>query len=119
MTGKARRTPDYLAHRIEAIRRIEAYTAGMDREAFLADLRTQDAVIRNLEIIGEAARNVQRHDPAFVAAHPEAPWAIAYRMCNVLSHGYADVDLGIVWSTAETALPDLRDQVTKLLAALP
>ncbi|MBV9748461.1 MAG: DUF86 domain-containing protein [Acetobacteraceae bacterium] len=94
---------------LEAVRRIETYTAGMDRAAFLADTRTQDAVIRNLEIVGEAARNVQRHDPAFVAAHPEVPWAIAYRMRNVLSHGYADVDLDVVWSTITTALPDLRE----------
>lgn len=119
MTGKARRTPDYLGHMLEAIRRIEAYIASMDREAFLADLRTQDAVIRNLEIVGEAARNVQRHDPAFIAAHPEVPWAVAYRMRNVLSHGYADVDLGIVWSTIRTALPGLREQITTLLSALP
>ncbi len=119
MTGKGRRTPDYLGHMLEAVRRVEAYTASMTREAFLADLRTQDAVIRNLEIVGEAARNVQRHDPGFVAAHPEVPWAVAYRMRNVLSHGYADVDLGIVWSTIMTALPGLREQITTLLSTLP
>ena len=117
MTGKGRRTSDYLGHMLEALRRIESYTACMGREAFLADTRTQDAVIRNLEIIGEAARNVQRHDPAFVAAHPEVPWSTTYRMRNALSHGYADVDLGIVWSTIRTALPGLRAQVTALLAA--
>lgn len=105
MTTEERRTPDYLRHRLEAIRRIEAYAHGLDRDAFDADTRTQDAVIRNIEIIGEAARNVQQRDPAFVAAHPGIPWSLAYRMRNALSHGYADVDLGAVWNTVRNDLP--------------
>jgi uncharacterized protein with HEPN domain len=69
MNGKPRRTPEYLDHMQEAIRRINAYAAGLDRRGFDLDTRTQDAIIRNLEVIGEAARNVQQHDPGFVAAH--------------------------------------------------
>jgi uncharacterized protein with HEPN domain len=91
MNGKVRRTTEYLGHMLEAIHRINAYVTGLDRVAFDADTRTQDAVIRNLEVIGEAARNIQQHDPDFVAAHPEVPWALAYRMRNALSHGYADI----------------------------
>jgi uncharacterized protein with HEPN domain len=56
------RIPD---HMLEAIQRIKAYMAGIDRQTFEEDRRTQDAIIRNLEVLGEAARNVLQHDPAF------------------------------------------------------
>lgn len=116
MSGVSHRTPDYLRHMLEAIRRIGVYIERLDEASFLADTRTQDAVVRNLEIIGEAARNGERRDPPFVAAHPEIPWALSYRMRNALSHGYADVDLHTVWTTAKTVLPALGDQIRKLLS---
>ena len=115
MSGGSDRTQSYLHHMLGAIRRTGVYIEHMDEPAFLADTRTQDAVIRNLEIVGEAARNVERRNAAFVAAHPEIPWALAYRMRNALSHGCADVDLHTVWTTAKTVLPKLRDQVTMLV----
>lgn len=87
MTPNTYRTEDYLRHMLEAIRRIAAYLQGFDRSSFDRDSRTQDAVIRNLEVISEPARNVLRRDPAFVAAHPEIPWSLAYRTRNALSHG--------------------------------
>jgi uncharacterized protein with HEPN domain len=89
MSGKVRRTTEYLGHMLGAIHRINVYVRNLDRIAFDTDTRTQDAVIRNLEVIGEAARNIQQHDPDFVAAHPEVPWVLAYRMRNALSSGYA------------------------------
>jgi uncharacterized protein with HEPN domain len=116
MTEKAGRTAEYLRHMLEAIRRIEAYLKGFDRVGFDNDTRTQDAVIRNLEVIGEAARNVQQHDAGFVAAHPEVPWALAYRMRNALSHGYSNIDLGTVWNTARVNLPELERQLQALVA---
>jgi uncharacterized protein with HEPN domain len=115
MNGKARRTTEYVDHMLEAIRRINAYAAGFDRRGFDLDTRTQDAIIRNLEVIDEAARHVQQHDPEFVAAHSEVPWALAYRMRNALSHGYADIDLGTVWSTVQTNMPQLERQLMALL----
>lgn len=115
MTRKALRTPDYLDHMLAAIDRIQGYTTGLDLEAFHADTRTQDAVIRNLEVIGEAARNVQQNDPGFVAEHPEVPWSVVYRMRNALSHGYADIDLTTVWNTAKADLPPLKAQLAVLL----
>jgi len=57
------RVQDYLRHIAEAIRRIEEYTAGMDRDGFMASVMTQDAVIRNIEIIGEAGRNIMKAIP--------------------------------------------------------
>lgn len=118
MMPNTHRTEEYLRHMLEAIRRIAAYLQGFDRTAFDMDPRTQDAVIRNLEVIGEAARNVLQRDPAFVAAHPEIPWSLAYRTRNALSHGYADVDIGTVWNTATTDLPELEKRLMALLNAI-
>jgi uncharacterized protein with HEPN domain len=87
MNGGAGRTLEYLDHMLTAIDRIAAYIDQLDRQAFDADTRTQDAVIRNLEVVGEVARNVLQYDPRFAAAHPEVPWTLAYRMRNALSHG--------------------------------
>ena len=117
MNGKVRRTQEYLRHMPEAARRIAAYVDGLDQAGFAADTKTQDAVIRNLEIIGEAARNVLNHDPDFAAAHAGIPWAVAYRMRNALSHGYADVDVTTVWSTVRQNVPDLERKLLELLAA--
>jgi uncharacterized protein with HEPN domain len=77
MISPAFRLHDYLQHIIRAIGRISAYTAGMERAAFMRDAKTQDAVIRNLQIIGEAARNVQQRHPDFVTANPDVPWRTA------------------------------------------
>jgi uncharacterized protein with HEPN domain len=79
---------------------------------------TQDAVIRNLEIIGEASRNIARDCPEFAAAHPELPLTFAYEMRNVLAHGYFKVDLDIVWRTLERDLPSLQQRVQILAEGL-
>ena len=67
------RVDDYLGHIIEAIDNISEYTEDMDLVAFLLDKKTQDAVIRNFEVIGEACNNVTKHHGPFAAAHPEVP----------------------------------------------
>lgn len=67
------RVPDYLDHITQAIMRITRYTEDMNEVAFLTDERTQDAVIRNLEIIGEACRNIERRHPGVFSEHPEGP----------------------------------------------
>jgi uncharacterized protein with HEPN domain len=102
------RVDDYLAHIVEAIDNICEYTADMDLVAFLLDKKTQDAVIRNFEVVGEACNNVTKHHPAFAAAHPGVPWSFAYEMRNALSHGYYKVDQQIVWRTISDDLPALR-----------
>ncbi len=113
------RLRDYLSHILEAISRTESYTAGMDETAFLASQITQDAVIRNIEIIGEAGRNISRQHPEFAAAHPHLRLNAAYVMRNKLSHGYFEVDLGIVWSTVQIGLPVLRSDIIALMGNLP
>lgn len=110
------RCTDYLRHIVEAVDTIQAYTLGMDAAAFIADRKTCDAVIRNIEIIGEACNNVIKHHEAFAAAQPSIPWGFAYEMRNALSHGYFNVDNAIVWQTVQHDLPKLRLQVASLLS---
>lgn len=115
MSVHPQRLPDYLNHILEAIVRIERYTAGMDQAAFVDNDMAQDAVIRNFEVIGEASRNIERNHPDFAAAHPELPLAIAYEMRNALAHGYFKVDLKLVWRTLEVDLPPLKRSVEALV----
>jgi len=81
------RIPDYLEHILEAIERIDRYLEDTDEVAFLNDQKTQDAVVRNFEIIGEAAHNIESYHGKFSAAHPEVPWTVVYAMRNRVAHG--------------------------------
>ena len=101
----------YLRHILAAIEAVEEYVQD-GRDGFLRDRKTQDAVIRNLEIIGEATRNVPE---AFRADHPEFPWRRVSALRNVLIHKYFGVDLRIVWGVVEDELPNLKCIVTLLL----
>jgi len=114
--NKAGRVADYLGHILQAMGRIERHTAGVDAAGFAASELIQDAVIRNLEVVGEAANNIQRVDPAFTAAHPEVPWAVMYAMRNRLSHGYDTIDLTVVWKVVERDLPALKQLLLPLQA---
>lgn len=109
---------DYLEHMRQAIGRIQRYLADIDRTGFLANEEKQDAVIRNLEVIGEAAGNIQRHFPEFAARYPGFPLKAAYGTRNTLTHGYFKVDLEIVWRTVERDLPLLRAQVDDIVQRL-
>lgn len=118
MSRDPQRVPDYLGHILEATQRIERYAAGLDQDAFLASEIVQDAVIRNLEVIGEASRNIERVHPDYAAAHPELPLTLASDVRNALAHGYFKVDLPIVWKTVQQDLPQLAATVQALLADL-
>ena len=118
MKADPRRIPDYLLHILEAISRIRNYTAGLDRAGFDASSLIQDAVIRNLEIMGEAARNIELHDPSFAAKYSDFPLKDVYLMRNRLTHGYFAIDLAIVWNTVQNDLPELEMQAGKLHALL-
>ncbi len=107
MSFNQQRLADYLAHILEAIERIKRYTDDMDEVAFLGNLLVQDAVVRNLEIIGEASNNIQKRFPEFAANHQEVPLAFAYQMRNVVAHGYFKIDYEIVWNTIQQELPNL------------
>jgi uncharacterized protein with HEPN domain len=113
---KALRVPDYLGHILTAIERINRYTVDADEAGFLASEMVQDAVIRNIEIIGEAANNIQRVAPEFATQHHHVPWLVMYTMRNRVSHGYDKVDLEIIWNTIQGDLPILYRQVQALTA---
>lgn len=108
------RVADYLQHILEAIGNIQEYTRGMNLAGFMADRKTCDAVIRNLEVIGEACNNIVKNHPDFAAQHSTVPWGFAYEMRNALAHGYFTVDLAIVWQTIQNDLPLLQQKVSAL-----
>jgi uncharacterized protein with HEPN domain len=109
------RLPEYLGHIVQAIERIHLYVEDIDEVAFLQDEKTQDAVIRNFEIVGEASNNIKRYHVEFFQQHPEVPFNFAYEMRNALAHGYFVVDLEIVWKTIHTDLPELYRLISQLL----
>lgn len=114
MSRDPQRLPDYLGHILEAIERIQGYVANHNEQDFLGSQIVQDAVIRNLEVIGEASRNIERVHPEFAVAHPELPLSLANDMRNALAHGYFKVDLEIVWKTIHSDLPQLHALVGTL-----
>jgi len=105
----------YLKHIIDAISKIEGYTADLEREKFLKDARTQDAVVRNLEIIGEATKRLSNETRQ---RYPEIPWAEVAGTRDRLIHAYFDVDLDEVWTTVHRDIPRLRRTVKKAIAEL-
>jgi uncharacterized protein with HEPN domain len=110
------RVEDYLEHIVQAIQRAAEYVGRFDSlSAFQQSRLEQDAVIRNIEIIGEAARQIQRQAPEFVTAHPELPWLDMRDMRNRMIHAYFDINLSIVLSTVKDDLPRLKQQIDDLL----
>lgn len=110
------RAEDYLEHIAQAIQRAMEYIERLGSvSAFRQSQRDQDAVIRNIEIIGEAARQIQQLAPEFVTAHPELPWIEMRGMRNKMIHNYFDVDVNVVWKTVKDNLPQLKQQIEGLL----
>jgi uncharacterized protein with HEPN domain len=111
------RVEDYLEHIAEAIERATGYVRPLpDRAAFEQSPQVQDAVVRNIEIIGEAVNHINRMAPEFIAQHPEVPWADMRDMRNIVVHAYFDVQLQVVWRTVQKDLPKLKQQVDRLLS---
>lgn len=101
------RSTDYLEHIRLAASNACGFIEGMPHSEFMADTRTQQAVIMSLVIIGEAATKMMDRHPEFVQLHPEVPWRSMRGMRNRIAHGYFDINLETVWQTVTTALPDL------------
>jgi uncharacterized protein with HEPN domain len=104
----------YLAQVLERIDRIFEYTSG-GRDAFLADLKTQDAVIRNLEVIGEAIKRVPEE---FRKEHPDIPWRELAGLRDILIHQYEGVSISQVWLISEKRLRPLRQAIADILPPL-
>jgi uncharacterized protein with HEPN domain len=101
----------YIHHIQEACRKIIHRLSGVTRAAFDADDEKQDGIIRQLEIIGEAAGQVSED---FRQSHPFIDWRGMKDLRNVLIHGYANVDLDEVWRIAHTHVPELYRQLVAL-----
>ena len=104
----------YLAHILECAQKIERYTKGGEKE-FHNDTMLQDAVIRNFEIIGEAAKRVPE---AYRRAHSQIPWRLMAGFRDVLIHAYEGIDLKRVWWIVRHDSPVVKEAVEKLLPPL-
>ena len=96
---------------LDAIDRITSYVDGMDYAGFLADRKTQDAVTRNIEIIGEATRSLSEE---FTERHAHVPWGEIVGFRNVIVHQYFGILPEVVWDVITNELPALRLQIAKL-----
>lgn len=101
----------YLEHILESIRKIEGFLTGITKFEFDRSVLIQDAVIRNIEIIGEATKKISKQ---FTQTHPEIPWQDMAGMRDKLIHDYLDVDLEVVWKTVESDLPLLKELIQKI-----
>jgi uncharacterized protein with HEPN domain len=108
------RDAEYLLDILAAARLALSYTAGRSREQFLADTQCQDAVIRRLEVIGEAVRRISEQTRAALSG---VPWKDMVAMRNVMIHKYDDVDLAVVWDTVQLHLPGLVRELEKAVSS--
>lgn len=105
----------YLRDILDAIRQIEIYLQSISYKAFCQDRMRQDAVVRELEIIGEASRKLTE---VFRTQHPEIPWQDIIGMRHKIAHDYFEVDLRTVWDTSKSDLPPLKQQVEQILVEM-
>lgn len=105
---------DYLDHMRQAATDACTFVEGLSKVDFLADKRTQQAVIMSLIVIGEAATKIMDGSTEFAARHSHIPWRSMRGMRNRIAHGYFDINLDVVWDTVRTALPALLEQLDAL-----
>jgi uncharacterized protein with HEPN domain len=99
------RLSDYLAQMVQGSTDAVTFTEGMDEGDFLADLKTQRAVVMSLMIVGEAASRIVSDHPDFAEANGSVPWRSIRGMRNRIAHGYFDIDLHVVWQTVAELPP--------------
>lgn len=102
----------FLQHILESISEIKKYTSEVSREEFSRSTQVQDAVIRRLEIIGEAAKNISK---TFKAKYDFIPWKKVTGSRDMLIHNYFKVDFESVWDTAIKDIPKLEQDINKIL----
>ena len=102
----------YIEDMIEFGERVLSYTEGLDQYQFLADMRTYDATLRNIELFGEAAT----HIPEYVREeHPDIPWRRIVGTRNRVAHGYLGIDDDVVWDIIQSDVPDLLPRLRTML----
>ncbi len=106
---------DYVCDILDAVQKARRFVAGVTFDAFAADDEKAYAVIRALEIIGEASRNIP---PALQERFTNVPWSYMTGMRNKLAHDYFGVDLEVIWRTVQEDLPALQVAIARMLAAI-
>ena len=106
------RDRERLEHILAAIDRIQRYTSGKTYDDLVADDMMYYAVVKNIEIIGEAANMLT---PEFQAEHTETPWKMVKGMRNYIVHEYFQIDNNVVWDVVSNELNPLREQIEKYL----
>jgi uncharacterized protein with HEPN domain len=106
----------YLQHILDAINRVDEYLKDVEEKTFRRDYLIQDGVIRQLEIIGEAVRNLSKE---LRETHSDIPWSDIAGMRDKLIHDYFGVDIEKVWLTARDDIPVLKKEVEKILFESP
>lgn len=107
------RDKERLHHILASINRVSRYTEGKTYEDLQADDMMYYAVVKNIEIMGEAANMLTRE---FQTAHPETPWKMVKGMRNYIVHEYFQIDSAVVWDVVKRELPTLRQQIEKYLS---
>lgn len=102
----------YFFHILEAIQDIEKYTKGLTKKGFLETKLVQDAVIRNLEIMGEATKNISA---SIRNSYPRIQWKKIAGMRDILIHDYLGVDLERVWKVIKNRIPRLKKDISKII----
>ena len=105
----------YLKDIFDSIEKIESYINNLNYEEFSEDLMVIDAVVRNLEIIGEATKNLSKE---IKSSYPEIPWKEIAGMRNKVIHEYFGVNFKIVWKTIKERLPELKMKIEEILKNL-
>lgn len=102
----------FLSHILESIEEIEKNTRNLTQDEFLTNTTIQDAVIRRLEIIGEAAKNLPK---SFRDKYPEIEWRKVAGLRDVIAHEYFGLSLKLIWKITQKNIPELKIEVIKLL----
>ncbi len=102
----------FLEHILESIKNIESFSFGLSKTGFEKDRLKQSAIIREIEIIGEAGKNITEK---FREKHPEVPWSKMAKTRDKLIHGYFGVDLDLTWDIVKSNLPDLKKKIKKII----
>ncbi|KKU14347.1 hypothetical protein A3I34_00020 [Candidatus Jorgensenbacteria bacterium RIFCSPLOWO2_02_FULL_45_12] len=105
----------FLEHILESIGQIEIYTTSISKEEFESSIAIQDAVLRRLEIIGEAVKHLPDD---FKEKHGSVPWKKIAGTRDFLTHEYFDVDIGLVWGIIQQDICDLREKIKEIVASL-
>ena len=111
MTNSGKDNSRFLSHIIKSLELINQYSSKMSKHDFYMEQEKQDAIIRRLEIIGEATKNLSEN---FRKRYPDIPWKDMAGMRDILAHKYFGIDLEIAWNTIQNKLPEVEPKIREI-----